>query len=140
MKSLLKIKVDEFNVRMFMRDILNYCRKELTSQDILWWIEGKSENDILKFKPNQCLEEQFFNYIKRDGNKLNIPFFIHGNAKTNEMININGEYMYINMESGEDVFTIGIEIENVGGSFLISTVAEDGAKNINYIKNKYKVA
>ncbi|WP_297630406.1 hypothetical protein [uncultured Clostridium sp.] len=140
MKNLLKIKVDEFNAKMFMRDILNYCRKELTAKDILWWIEGKNEKDILKFNPKGCLEEQFFNYIKQAGNKLNIPFFIHGNVKTGEMVNMNGEYMYVNMECGEELNTVGIEIENMGGSFLISTIAEDGAKNIDYIKSKYRVA
>ncbi|MGL4848477.1 MAG: hypothetical protein ACRC28_06050 [Clostridium sp.] len=140
MCRLIKIKVDDFNVKSFIRDILNYYRKELNHKDILWWIEGLKENDILNFNHNGCLEEQFFNYIKKDGNKLYVPFLEYKNVK--QAIHLNGEviniYSISNEEDNEEA--VGIEIENINGAYIIKTLSKEGFENISYIKDRYKIA
>ncbi|MGL5647820.1 MAG: hypothetical protein ACRDDY_08210 [Clostridium sp.] len=138
MCRLLKIKVDDFNAKSFIRDVLNYYRKELNHKDILWWIEGTEEDDILRFKHNECLEEQFFKYIRTEGNKLYIPFLEYKNVK--QAININGDVINIHSFDEEVKDDVGIQIENRNGLYMITTLSREGFENISYMKNRYKIA
>lgn len=120
MEGLLNIKIDEFNARGFVRDVLNYCRRELNDTDILWWIDGQKENEILEFDSQDCLENQFLDYLKSEGKKLCIPFFVKGEGlEYGQAISLNGEVIDLEKEQ-----SVGIEIEHLNGYFVIKSMIE----------------